>query len=353
MTSAPESAAQSSVSPWLWLAFFVMVFVVMALDLGVFHRTSRQMRLREALVWVCVWVALALLFNFGILFWKGPRSGIQFLTGYLVELALSVDNLFVFLVIFSYFSVPPEHQYRILFWGILGAVLTRIPFILLGCALFQRFVWVIYIFGAFLVYTGVKLLREEPDIHPEKNIVLRLARRFLPMTEAFHGDRFFVKRVEVEGYGTGEGGKGRQALASATRKKQGLWLATPLFLVLLVVDATDIVFAVDSVPAVLAVTPDSFLATTSNIFAILGLRAMYFVLLSFLDKFHYLKYGLSLVLVFIGAKMLAQEIIHLRELPSLLVVAGLLGGSIILSLLFPPKKVPLALEEDTGSTEDN
>ncbi|MBI4602950.1 MAG: TerC family protein [Planctomycetes bacterium] len=323
----------SETSPWFWVAFAALVAAVMFIDLGVFHRAAHKVRTREAMAWVSVWVTLALLFNLGVWRWKGGLAAIEFLTGYLVELGLSVDNIFVFIVVFSYFSVRPEHQHRVLFWGILGAVVMRMLFIFVGITFLQLFGWVIYIFGLFLVYTGVKLFGHDPEVHPEKNWVLRLARRLLPVTDGYRGDKFFAR----------EGSPPRV-------------FVTPLFLVLLVVEATDVVFAVDSVPAILGVTQDRFIAYTSNIFAILGLRAMYFVLVGILDKFHYLKYGLSLVLVFIGAKMLLhswvdrwfEDKIH-AALFSLAVVVGLLGGSIVLSLLVPPKRRPLEPEAEASA----
>ncbi len=329
---------ENSTSPWFWAVFAGLVLVVMVLDLGVFHRTSHKVGSREALIWVTVWVTLALIFNLGVWRWKGNTSAVEFLTGYLVELCLSVDNIFVFVVIFTYFGVRPEHQHRVLFWGILGAVIMRMVFIFLGIALVENFSWLIYLFGAFLLYTGVKLFGHEPEVHPEKNIILRITRKLLPITETFEGERFFVRRAKKV-------------------------LATPLFLVLLVVEATDVLFAVDSVPAILGITRDRFIAYTSNIFAILGLRAMYFLLVGSLDKFHYLKFGLSLVLVFIGAKMLLHHWVD-QWIPgkmqsailSLLAVVCLLGGSVILSVVVPPKKRPLEPEvngEEAGGEDAN
>jgi tellurite resistance protein TerC len=306
-----------------WIVFAAIVGVVMALDLGVFHRKSHSLRTREAIAWVSVWVTLAGIFNVGVWHWKGSQAALEFLTSYVVELGLSVDNIFVFVVIFSYFAVDPAHQHRVLFWGIVGAMAMRMIFIFVGIALVENFTWAMYVFGALLFFTGVKLFGSTPHVHPERNLMVRVARRFLPMTSVFHGERFFVR-------------------------ERGRLLATPLLLVLLVVESTDVVFAVDSVPAVLGITSDRFVAYTSNIFAILGLRAMYFVLVGVLEKFHFLKYGLSLVLVFIGAKMLLHHQVdewipneRTSSLLSLVVVAGLLGGSLVLSLVLPsPKKDP-------------
>ena len=360
--AAPQAAAQQGAgSFWLWAAFIVLVTVVMALDLGVFHRTAHRVSTREALVWVSVWVLLALLFNVGILLWYDPpvvpgrplpAPGAEFFAGYILELSMSVDNIFVFVIIFTYFGVRPEHQHRVLFWGIIGAVVMRLLFIFVAIELVEHFRWLFYVFGAFLVYTGWKLLRHEPEVHPESNIVLRVTKRFLPVTNEYHGEKFFVRAEELRPaesvtFPGGDGGAGVTATASLNRKSKVL--ATPLFLVLLLIEATDVVFAVDSVPAILGVTHDRFIAYTSNIFAILGLRSMFFLLAGSLDKFHYLRYGLSLVLIFIGLKMLLQSVLgHINVYVSLLVIFVLLGGSVLLSFFRPPKKAVLPPEpEDT------
>lgn len=300
-------------TPLFWTVFLAGVLAILVLDLGVFNRKAHVVKPREAMLWVGFCVGLAALFA-AWLFWKfGARIGLEFVTGYLIEYALSVDNLFVFLVVFSYFAVPGEFQHRVLFWGIVGALVLRAVFILAGAALLAKFHWMIYVFGGFLVLTGIKLLFSgEGDVDPEKNPILKLARRFLPVTPNYHGQRFFV--VEA-----------------------GKRYATPLFLVLLVIEATDVVFAVDSIPAIFGVTRDPFLVFTSNIFAILGLRALYFLLADFMGRFHYLKYGLGLVLAFVGAKMVGSVWVKVPIGVSLGVIATLLGGSVAASWLFPPK----------------
>jgi tellurite resistance protein TerC len=296
-------------SPALWIGFTGFVLFMLALDLGVFHRNSHEVGVREALGWSAVWVGLALLFNLGVYHWFGPQKGLEFLTGYLIEKALSVDNIFVFLMLFSYFAVPAAYQHRVLFWGILGALVMRAIFIALGAALLARFHWVIYIFGALLVVTAIKMLRAgDHDIHPERNPIYRLFRRVVPAAEGYREDRFLVR----------EGGR---------------WLATPLLAVLVAVEATDLVFAVDSIPAIFAVTSDPFIVYTSNIFAILGLRAMFFLLAGVMHQFEYLKVGLALVLGFVGTKMLITEIYKIPVGVSLGVVAALLAGSIAASFV--------------------
>lgn len=302
-------------TPALWIGFTLFVVVMLALDLGVFHRKAHEVRVREALAWTGIWVALALVFNLGIYFWFGTERALEFLTGYVIEKALSVDNLFVFLVIFSYFSVPSQLQHRVLLWGILGALVMRAVFILAGAVLLQRFHWVMYIFGAFLLFTGVKLLvQREAEVHPERNPVLRLFRRVVPSVATYRDSHFIVR----------EGGK---------------WFATPLLAVLVVVEATDIVFAIDSIPAIFAVTSDPFIVFTSNIFAVLGLRALYFALAAMMGRFHYLKVGLGLVLAFVGMKMLIVDLYKIPILVSLMVVVGLLTASIVVSLLRPQTKL--------------
>jgi tellurite resistance protein TerC len=304
-------------TPALWLGFMLFVAAMLAIDLGVFHRKAHEVKTREALVWTGVWIALALLFNVGIYVWFGSERALEFLTGYVIEKALSVDNLFVFLVVFSYFSVPPKLQHRVLLWGILGALAMRAVFIVAGAALLQRFHWIIYVFGVFLVITGVKLLvQREADVHPERNPILRLFRRVVPAVDDYRGSRFLVR----------EGGR---------------WFATPLLMVLVVIEATDVVFAVDSIPAIFAVTSDPFIVFTSNIFAILGLRALYFALAAMMGKFHYLKVGLGLVLAFVGVKMVIVDLYKIPVVVSLLVIVTLLAGSVIASLLRPPATPPL------------
>lgn len=298
-------------TPALWIGFALLVIIVLVLDLGVFHRTAHQVSLREASIWSLVWISLALLFNVVVFVWLGVRPGLEFLTGYLVEEALSVDNLFVFVAIFAYFAVPKVLHHRVLFWGILGAVIMRAIFIVLGTALLQKFHWIVYIFGSFLVFTGIKfLVQQEAEVEPERNPVLRLFKRFVPLVSDYRGTHFFV----VEG---------------------GRRYATPLALVLVTVEMTDLVFAVDSIPAVLAVTRDPFIVYTSNIFAILGLRSIYFMIAGIMNLFHYLKTGLALVLMFVGMKMLLSDLYHIPIVVSLAFIAVSIGGSIVLSLLRP------------------
>ncbi|GAC1411501.1 MAG: TerC family protein [Gemmatimonadaceae bacterium] len=301
-------------SLWGWAGFNVVVLGILALDLGVLHRKESKVSIKEAATWSGVWVALSLSFAFAIYRTMGPQSGLEFLTGYLIEYALSVDNIFVFVLIFSYFSVPETYQHRVLFWGIVGALVLRGVMIVVGSALVTRFAWTLYIFGAFLVFTGLRmaLQREDAAYNPERDPVLRLARRLFPVTPDYRGDKFFVR----EPHRTGKIG----------------YAATPLFIVLLIVDTTDIIFATDSIPAIFAVTRDPFIVYTSNICAVLGLRALYFLLASVVDKFIYLKLGLSIVLIFIGAKMLLEPFIHLPIVTALGVVGVVLGTSIVASV---------------------
>jgi tellurite resistance protein TerC len=298
-------------TPWQWGFFITLILGMLALDLGVVHRKEHRVGLREAVFWSVVWTLIALAFNAWIYFRFGAQPGLEFLTGYVIERSLSFDNIFVFIVLFNYFAVPAEHQHRVLFWGIVGALFSRGLFIGMGTALLSRFEWLILVFGAFLVYTGIKILREkEADVHPEKNPVLRLFQRFVPLTTRYHGKRFFVREA-------------------------GRLMATPLMLVLVVVEATDVVFAVDSIPAVFGVTRDPFIVFTSNIFAILGLRALYFLLAGLMHKFQYLSYGLGFVLIFVGAKMLLDRWIEIPVELSLGIVLALLAVSMLVSLLRP------------------
>jgi len=309
-------------SPGLWVGFVAFVVMMLLLDLGVFHRSAHVVRPREALIWTAVWIALALAFDVGIYVWFGADRALEFLTGYVIEKALSVDNLFVFLVVFSYFAVSPQNQHRVLFWGVLGALVMRAIFIFVGAALLQHFHWVIYLFGGFLVFTGVKLLAGlGEEVHPERNPLFRLFQRVVPSVPDYRGAHFTV----VE--------RGRR-------------LATPLLAVLVVIEASDVVFAVDSIPAIFAVTADPFIVFTSNIFAILGLRSLYFVLASAMGKFRYLNTGLGLVLSFVGAKMLLADIYKIPILVSLGVVAALLGGAIVASILRPLPGDPGQRAED-------
>ena len=304
-----------SVPMWAWIGFAVFILAMLAVDLGVFHRVSHEVRAGEAMIWSGVWIALALLFNLGLYYLRGPEPALEFLTGYLIEKSLSVDNIFVFLLIFTYFRVPPRYQHRVLFWGVLGALIMRAILIALGISLIQRFHWVIYVFGAFLILTGVKMaLDKDKEIDPERNPALRLFRRFAPVTNNYQEGKFFVR----------QGGRR---------------FATPLLIALLVVETTDLVFAVDSIPAILAITRDPFIIYTSNVFAILGLRALYFALAGVMRSFHYLHYGLSAILVFVGAKMLMADFYKIPVGVALGVVGGILVISVIASLAFPDKGV--------------
>ncbi len=302
-------------STWLWIGFSVFILMMLSLDLGLFNRKSHTITYREAWIWSGVWISLAMMFAGVVFGYLGSDLGLKFLTGYLIELSLSVDNLFVFLLIFSYFKVPAKFQHRVLFWGVMGALIMRLTMIFVGAALINRFHWIIYIFGAFLVYTGLKMFKqEETEIQPEHNPVVRLVTRFLPITRYYEESKFFTK---------------------VGRRRTG----TLLLLVLIVVEVTDLVFAVDSIPAIFAITTNTFIVYTSNVFAILGLRSMYFLLAGVIDKFHYLRTGLAIVLTFIGVKMLLVAV-HI-EIPiwaSLIFVAIVLAGSVVASILFKPHK---------------
>ena len=296
-------------SIWLWVGFNAFILAMLALDLGVFHRKAHEISVREATVWSGVWIALAMIFNTFVYFTRGAEQGIQFFTGYVIEKSLSVDNIFVIALIFGFFAVPKLYQHRVLFWGILGALVMRAAFIAAGAALLARFHWILYVFGAFLLFTGIKMaLHREEAIHPEHNPVLKLVRRMIPVTNDYEGPHFFLRRA-------------------------GTLMATPLFLVLVLVETTDLIFAVDSIPAIFAVTQDPFIVYTSNIFAILGLRSLYFVLAGVMDKFVYLKLGLSAILGFVGSKMLLVEVYKVPAMVSLLVVISILTLAIVASVL--------------------
>ncbi len=296
-------------SIWLWVGFNVFVLGMLALDLGVFHRKAHVVSFKEAGIWSAVWIGLALLFNAGIWRFLGPQKGVEFLTGYLIEKSLSVDNIFVFALIFAYFAVPQEYQHRVLFWGILGALVMRAIFIAAGAALIANFHWIIYVFGAFLILTGIKMaFAPDKGLEPEKNPVVRLVRRLMPVTERYHGQKFFAR-------------------------ENGALAATPLFLVLALVETTDLIFAVDSIPAIFAVTSDPFIVYTSNVFAILGLRSLYFLLAGVMSKFEYLKLGLAAILVFVGTKMAIVDLYKIPSAISLGVVAAILAVAIGASLL--------------------
>ena len=305
-----------------WVLFNGAVLFMLLLDLGVFHRKSERVSVRAALGWTAFWVILSLGFNGWVWNHFGHEKGLEFLAGYILEKSLSVDNLFVFLLIFNYFKVPPEVQHRVLFFGILGALVLRGVFIYLGATLVHQFHWILYLFGAFLVFSGIKLLLlDDDDEQDPENAVVKAFRARLRLTDRFHGDKFWVR-------------------------KEGVLYATPLFLVLIAVETSDVLFAVDSIPAIFGVTDDTFIVYTSNVMAILGLRALYFALAGLLEYFHYLNYGLALVLIFIGAKMLGENYIELSIATELGVIAALLASAILASILFPKKIEP---EEEAGA----
>ncbi len=299
-----------------WIAFNAFVVLMLALDLGL-HRKAHTIRFREAMAWTAFWISLAAAFAVLVYFWEGHQPMLEFITGYVVEESLSVDNLFVFLMLFRYFRVPGEYQHKVLTYGIVGALTMRLLFILAGVALIRRFQWIIYLFGAFLIYVGLRMLRrEEADIKPQETLVMRLIRRWVPVTSDYVDGKFLV-------------------IGAAGRR-----IATPLLVVLLVVETTDVLFATDSIPAVLAITRDPFIVYTSNVFAILGLRSLFFALAGMIEIFHHLHYGLSAVLVFIGIKMLVGEFYPIPTHIALIVVGGLLAAAIVASLVFPPKPAP-------------
>ncbi|MGA7954264.1 MAG: TerC family protein [Gloeobacterales cyanobacterium] len=305
-------------SIWLWIGFNVFVLGMLALDLGVFHRKSHVISVKEASIWTAVWVSLALVFNTGIYFYwntlipgstySNSEAALAFFTGYLIEKSLSVDNVFVIALIFGYFAVPAAYQHRVLFWGILGALVMRATMILAGAALLKEYHWIIYIFGAFLIFTGIKMAtHKDEELHPENNPVIKLVRKLIPVTKNYEKDHFFVRHA-------------------------GKLMATPLFLVLIMVETTDLVFAVDSIPAIFAVTQDPFIVYTSNVFAILGLRSLYFVLAGVIDKFYYLKMGLAVILTFVGVKMTLVDIYKIPTPASLGVIASVLAVAVVASL---------------------
>ena len=294
---------------WYWILFNVFVLIMLALDLGVFHRHAHEVKMKEALTTSAVWIALALLFNVGIYFWMGEKKALEFLTGYIIEKSLSVDNIFVFIMVFTYFHVPALHQHKILFWGIIGALIMRAIFIFAGVALITKFHWMIYVFGLFLIVTGIKMaFQKDKKIEPEKNPVIRLFRKVFPVADSYDGSRFFTR-------------------------VNGKRLATPMMIVLVVIETTDLIFAVDSIPAILAVTDDPFIVYTSNVFAILGLRALYFALAGIMQLFHYLAYGLSAVLVFVGAKMMLVDVYKIPIQFSLLVIVLILTIAVVASII--------------------
>ena len=295
----------------LWVAFNLFVLAMLAIDLGVFHKKSHEVSVKEALTWTCVWVTLAMLFNLFIYYYFDKSKALEFFTGYLIEKSLSIDNIFVIILIFSYFKVPAAYQHKVLFWGILGALVMRFTFILSGVELIHRFHWLIYIFGGFLIITGIRMLTSgDQKIEPEKNPLIKLAKRVMPTTNTFEGDRFFIKR------------------------DNRTW-ATPLFLVVLLIETTDLIFAVDSIPAILAISDDTFIIYTSNVFAILGLRSLYFALAGIEQYFKYLKFGLSAILVFIGIKMCIVDWFKIPIEISLIVIGFTLAIAMLCSRILP------------------
>ena len=301
------------IHPIHWILFLAFVFLMLALDLGVFHRKSHEVKIKEALAWSALWIGLALAFNVLIYFLMGKEKALEFLAGYLIEKSLSVDNLFVFIMLFGYFKVEPKYQHKVLFWGILGALIMRAIFIFAGVALLNSFHWLIYVFGAFLVFTGIKMLfPDNTQVDPNKNPLVKVFKKFFPVTTQMHEGKFFVK----ENY---------------------RYFATPLFIVLIVVEFTDLIFAVDSIPAILAISKDTFIIFTSNVFAILGLRALYFALAGITRYFHYLKYGLAAILAFVGTKMILSVIYKFPITWSLMIIFGILLISVMASVLFPQK----------------
>jgi tellurite resistance protein TerC len=310
-------------SIYFWIGFHIVIFSMLALDLGVFHKKTHKVPVKEALTWVAVWVTLALLFNLFIFFEFGKTKALEFFTGYIIEYSLSVDNIFVFILIFTYFGVRDEYQHKVLFWGILGALFMRGIFIFAGVALINRFEWVVLVFGGFLVFTGLKMLfTKQAEVHPEANPLVRFFKKFLPVTHEMHGDKFFIRRDHK-------------------------LYATPLFLVLLVIESSDLIFAVDSIPAILAITQDRFIVYTSNVFAILGLRSLYFALAGIMDFFRFLKIGLAFVLTFVGVKMLAAYFhMHIPIVISLAVIVSILTVSILASLIIKEKVEKVEKEEE-------
>jgi tellurite resistance protein TerC len=298
----------------LWIGFSVFVLIMLFLDLCVFHKKSHEVKIKEAILWSIVWISLALIFNYCVYLWFGEQKALEFLTAYIIEKSLSIDNLFVFIMIFGVFQVKAEYQHKILFWGIFGALVLRIIFIFGGIQIIQNFHWIIYVFGAFLIYTGIKIpFEKDKKIEPEKNPLVRLFKTFFPVTNVFHGDKFFVKIDDKT-------------------------FATPLFITLIVIEFSDLIFAVDSIPAVLAISDDAFIVYTSNVFAILGLRALYFALSGIVKYFRYLKYGLAAILIFVGTKMCISSIYKFPVHWSLLIILGLLILSVFASLIVPYKK---------------
>jgi len=297
-----------------WIIFNAFVLIMLALDLGVFHRKSHEVTVKEALIWTFAWIFLALIFNVIIYFWRGQQQALEYFTGYLVEKALSVDNIFVFIMIFTYFQIPAKYQHKVLFWGIIGALIMRVIFIFAGVALLEKFHFTIYIFGALLIFSGIKMFNHSNSIiDPDKNPVIKFFKKFMPVSDTLHEDKFFTKI-------------------------DGRRVATPLFLVLILIETTDLIFAVDSIPAILAITRDQFIVYTSNVFAILGLRSLYFALAGVVHRFWLLSYGLAIVLVFVGIKMILIDFYKIPIEWSLLFIASIITGSIVLSLKLKKNK---------------
>ena len=299
---------------WLYTGFLLLITLLLALDLGIFNKTPHVVKLSEALGWVAVWISLAMAFNGFVYYWKGPDAAFEFFTGYLLEQSLSVDNIFVIILILRYFKVAPQYHHKVLFWGIIGAVVMRGTMIAVGAALIHTFDWIFYVFGAFLVFTGVRMaLASEETTDLESNVAVKLSRRFLRLTKEYHQDRFWITRM-------------------------GVTMFTPLFVVLITVEFTDLIFAVDSIPAIFAITDDTFIVFTSNIFAVMGLRSLFFAVSGVMGLFHYLKYGLSIILAFIGVKMFVKDWVHIDTTIALGAIATILAISILMSMLFPEKK---------------
>jgi len=294
---------------WFWVGFNIFVLLMLALDLGIFHKTHHVVSVKEALIWSGIWIFFALCFNGFIFYIAGETKALEFLTGYLIEKALSVDNIFVFVLIFTYFQIPPKYQHKVLFWGIIGALIMRVIFIFAGVALLEKFHWTIYIFGSILIYTGIKMLNQsDKKIEPDKNPIIKIFKKIVPTTDQLHEDKFFIKQNQRN-------------------------TATPLFVVLIMIEITDLVFAVDSIPAILAVTQDHFIVYTSNVFAILGLRSLYFALANIIERFKYLAVGLSIILIFVGIKMVTIDFFKIPIKYSLMIIVVILSGSMLFSLL--------------------
>jgi len=299
---------------WIWIAFNLFVIVMLYIDLRVFNRDAHEISVREALIWSGVWIGISLLFGVGIYIWQGSEAGLAFFAGYLIEKSLSVDNIFVFLMIFSYFGIEARYQRRVLTWGILGAIVLRAIFIFAGVAILDAFHWMLYVFGAFLIFTAIRMaIQDEEAMDPTQNPIIKLVQRFIPVTDEFDGEKFFTMSA-------------------------GKRVATPLFVTLIMIELSDVIFAVDSIPAILAITTDPFLVYSSNILAILGLRALYFALAGIMDMFHYLQYGLAIILGFVGIKMILSDFYHMPTALALGVIAVVLVGSVVASLIWPETK---------------